>query len=88
MTEGPAQGTGSPDPEDARMAMAHTRRGFVGAALASLVSALVVALLWLLARGAPSAGRDPNLTRPMRLPTRTPTPVTPASATPRPTAAG
>lgn len=51
---------------------ARTRRGFLGALLAALSSALVIALLWLLSRGAPSAGRDPNWTMPAPVPTNTP----------------
>lgn len=57
---------------------ATTRRGFVGAVIAAAASALVIVLLWLISRGAPSAGRDPSLTPEMPLPTRIPT----AAATP------
>jgi hypothetical protein len=47
---------------DAAARRTRTRRGFLGAAIASLVSGLVIALLWLISRRAPSAGRDPALT--------------------------
>ncbi len=39
--------------------MARTRRGFIGALLAAIGSALAIGMLWLFARDAPSAGRDP-----------------------------
>ena len=44
---------------------------------------LLIVVLWLLSRGAPSAGRDPNLNLPAMVPTAvataTATPVTPAA---------
>ena len=52
---------------------ATTRRGFIGAVIAAGVSALVIALLWLISRNAPSAGRDPSQTPQAPLPTRVPT---------------
>lgn len=50
------------------------RRGFVGALVAGGASFGLILLLWLLARGAPSAGGNP-------LPTLPPT-ASPATATP------
>lgn len=44
---------------------ARTRRGFIGALVTAVLSALLIALLWLFARRAPSAGRDPDLTPPI-----------------------
>ena len=41
-----------------------TRRGFLGTAVTAIVSALVIGLLWLISRGAPSAGVDPAFARP------------------------
>ena len=37
-----------------------TRRGLVGAVLAAIGSALAIGLVWLIARSAPSAERDPE----------------------------
>jgi hypothetical protein len=39
--------------------LVRTRRNLIGAALTALGSALIVVILWLISRGAPSAGRDP-----------------------------
>jgi hypothetical protein len=52
-----------------RDAIDRARRGLLGAIVAGLGAALLVAVLWLAARDAPSAGRDPNLTQPMSVPT-------------------
>jgi hypothetical protein len=71
---GPEEGAAAQDEETA--AKARTRRGFLGALLATLASGLVAVLLWLLSRNAPSAGRDPAWADPVRLPTRTPAPTT------------
>lgn len=43
---------------------ARTRRGFLAALAVAVGSALLIGLLWLLSRGAPSAGRDPEWTPP------------------------
>jgi hypothetical protein len=45
-----------------------TRRGFLGAAATAIVSALVIGLLWLIARDAPSAGTDPVYVPPAEVP--------------------
>jgi hypothetical protein len=50
-----------PDSDAQLDRVALTRRGFIGAALAAIGSAIVIALLWLIARNAPSAGSDPAL---------------------------
>jgi hypothetical protein len=49
-----------------------TRRGFLGAAVAAIASAVVIGLLWLISRGAPSAGIDPAYKPPAAVPTATP----------------
>ncbi len=65
-----------PGQRDPGEANARTRRGFLSAVVVSLASALIVGLLWLIARRAPSAGRDPDLTPPAFAPTRSaPTPT-------------
>ena len=51
-------------------ATARTRRGLLGSLAVSLGAALIIVLLWLITRGAPSAGTDPNLTPPAYAPTR------------------
>src|SRR3954469_4206029 len=64
--------------DDGSEATARTRRGFLGAFAASIVSALVIVLLWLVSRNGPSAGRDPKLTPFVVVPTRpaiTPSPT-------------
>jgi hypothetical protein len=60
----PEPETGAPDADIAWDSMARTRRGFIGAALAAIGSAFIIAILWLIARGAPSARRDPALASP------------------------
>jgi hypothetical protein len=45
-----------------------TRRGFLGAAVMAIMSALVIGLLWLISRGAPSAGTDPAYVPPAEVP--------------------
>jgi hypothetical protein len=57
-----------PETRDLHDAAARTRRGFIAAALAALASALLVGLLWLFSRHAPSAGRDPNMTPEAQVP--------------------
>lgn len=59
-------------------ALTRTRRGFLGAVLASIGALLAVGLVWLVSRNAPSAGRDPEWTLPALAPTRTPATATPA----------
>lgn len=54
----------TPQHGDRSARVARTRRGFVGALLTALGSALLLLLLWLVSRGAPSAGRDPEFTPP------------------------
>jgi hypothetical protein len=55
------------------------RHGFTAALLAGLASLLLIGGLWVVSREAPSAGRDPNMTPLVLVPTRTPTPAaTPA----------
>jgi hypothetical protein len=49
-----------------------TRRGFLGAAVTAIVSAVVIGVLWLVSRGAPSAGTDPAYKPPVVVPTATP----------------
>jgi hypothetical protein len=49
-----------------------TRRGFLGAAVTAIVSALVIGFLWLISRGAPSAGTDPAYVPPVVVPTAVP----------------
>jgi hypothetical protein len=49
-----------------------SKRGFIGVLVIGIVSMAVVVVLWLAARGAPSAGTDPNLV---------PAPVVPARST-------
>jgi len=63
-------------------AAASTRRGFLGAMLVSLGAALLIGLLWIVSRNAPSAGRDPAFTAPVLAPTRTPTPAVSPAPTP------
>ena len=50
--------------------LARTRRGFLQALLVSIGVLLVVGTIWLVSRGAPSAGRDPEFTPPAIVPTR------------------
>ncbi len=70
-------------PDNSRSdAATSTRRGFLGAALASLGAALLIGLLWMVSHNAPSAGRDPAYTPPVLAPTRAPTP--PVSPAPNP----
>lgn len=70
------------DVDKNRTRMTLARQGFLGLLGVSLAAMLLIGLLWLLARGAPSAGRDPNLALPALVPTAvataTATPVTPA----------
>lgn len=47
-----------------------TRRGFLGAVITAIASALVIAVLWLISRGAPSAGTDPAYVPPGVVPPR------------------
>ncbi len=47
---------------DAADRVARTRREFIGALATAVLSALLIGLLWLFSRRAPSAGRDPVLT--------------------------
>ena len=79
------------DPDIARET-SRSKRGFTGAVVIGIVSAAVVVVLWLAARGAPSAGTDPNLVPPpvvsarstaTAVPTATaaPTVIEPASTT-------
>lgn len=49
-----------------------TRRGFLGAVIAAVISAAIIGVLWLVARDAPSAGTDPNFVEPALVPTRVP----------------
>ncbi|MBW3631520.1 MAG: hypothetical protein KY456_00690 [Chloroflexi bacterium] len=58
-----------------------TRREFLGAAVVAIGSALLVGILWLIARRAPSATRDPEMTPPALVPTRPPPPVSIPSPT-------
>lgn len=58
-----------------------TRREVIGATLVAGVAALVVGILWLVSRGAPSATRDPGMTPPELVPTPTPTPMPTPTAT-------
>ena len=51
-------------------------RGFTGAVIVGIVSLLLVGVLWGISRSAPSAGRDPNMTPLVLVPTRTPEPNT------------
>lgn len=75
------QGEPQADPDSARDT-SRSKRGFIGAVVIGVVSMAVVVVLWLAARGAPSAGTDPNLV---------PAPVVPvriaATAVPHATAA-
>jgi hypothetical protein len=52
-----------------------TRRGFLGAAVTTVVSAVVIGLLWLISREAPSAGTDPAYVPPIVVPTAVPEPT-------------
>jgi hypothetical protein len=72
------QGAVAGDRAESGPVPATTRRGFLGAVLATVIAALIVGLLWLAARDAPSAGRDPQLTPPLYLPTRPAPTTTPA----------
>jgi hypothetical protein len=73
---------GNPERAARRDAIDRARRGLLGAVAAGLGAALLVAVLWVAARDAPSAGRDPNLTQPMLVPTANATAAaTPAAAT-------
>ncbi|MDQ3225047.1 MAG: hypothetical protein M3Q50_00255 [Chloroflexota bacterium] len=54
-----------------------TRRELLGALAVSIVAALTIAVFWLISRNAPRAGRDPNLTPPAYVPTRTAPTATP-----------
>ena len=57
-------------------------RGFAGVVVVVVCALLLLGALWFVSRDAPSAGRDPNLTPFVLLPTRTPTPVEMEVATP------
>ena len=57
-----------------------TRREVIGATLVAGAAALVVGILWLVSRGAPSATRDPGMTLPALVPTPTPIPTPTAVA--------
>src|SRR5215217_199820 len=59
-----------------------TRREFVQATLVAVGAALVLGILWLVSRAAPSATRDPLMTPPEIVPTPTPTPAPTQVATP------
>ena len=64
-----------------------TRREVIGATLVAGVAALVVGILWLVSRGAPSATRDPGMTPQELVPTPTPKPTpTPVATIATPTA--
>ncbi|MFN8663773.1 MAG: twin-arginine translocation signal domain-containing protein [Thermomicrobiales bacterium] len=52
-----------------------TRRGFLGAVVTTVVSAVVIGLLWLISREAPSAGTDPAYVPPIVVPTAVPEPT-------------
>src|SRR3954469_20587692 len=71
--------------DNSSQAAARTRRGFLGAFIASIASGLVIVLLWLVSRNAPSAGRDPHLTPFVVVPTRPPVTPSPALSTVTPT---
>jgi hypothetical protein len=58
-----------------------TRREFLGASVVAIGSALLVGILWLVARRAPSATRDPHMTPQELVPTPLPTPLPPPVAT-------
>jgi hypothetical protein len=60
-----------------------TRRELIGATLVAGAAALVVGILWLVSRGAPSATRDPGMALPALVPTPTPKPT--LKPTPKPT---
>ena len=60
-------------------------RGLVGGVAVVIVSALVIAALWMVARDAPSAGRDPNQTPPAIVTARPTATATVEGATPRAT---
>jgi hypothetical protein len=49
-----------------------TRRGFLGAAVTAIASALVIGVLWLISRRAPSAGIDPAYVPPVEVPSADP----------------
>ena len=61
--------------------LARTRRGFLQALLVSIGVLLAVGTIWLVSRGAPSAGRDPEFTPPAIAPTRAATTVAPDAET-------
>lgn len=64
---------------DPRQGAIITRRGFLGALATGIGSLLVIVVLWLIARGSPSSGRDPGYVLPDPVPTR---PLAPATSTP------
>jgi hypothetical protein len=70
----PSRDRGSqPDSEQEAM-----RKDVRAALIVTLVSALLIGLLWFISRDAPSAGRDPNMTPLVPVATRMPTrPATP-----------
>jgi hypothetical protein len=49
-----------------------TRRGFLGAVVTATLSALVIGVLWLISRDAPSSGTDPAYEPPVVVPTAAP----------------
>jgi len=76
------QGEPRADPDSAR-GPSRSKRDFIGAVVIGIVSMAVVVVLWLAARGAPSAGTDPNLVPPPVVPARsTATAVPHATAAP------
>lgn len=56
------------------------RRGVLQSLLAAIGALLVVGLVWIVSRDAPSAGRDPEFTPPVLAPTRPAATATPAEA--------
>ena len=79
------QGEPRTDPDIVRDT-SRSKRGFIGAVVIGIVSMAIVVVLWLAARGAPSAGTDPTLVPPPVVPARStatavPTVIVPGSTT-------
>ena len=56
-----------------------TRRGLMQSLAAAIGAVVVVAVVWLVSRNAPSAGRDPEFTPPAMAPSRMAPAATPPS---------